>query len=410
MAAMLRARCGMTTLYAPTDISGQHLATVHDAYRKWLGAGYDLGALDVVLCTAAAEQLAGDPPWLLVVGGSGAAKTETITPLKAAGAHLVSTLSGEAGLLSGTNTKERAKDATGGLLKKIGPRGLLVIKDFTSILSMNRDTRTLILAALREIHDGRWSRDIGGEGGKTLTWEGRLVVIGACTTVWDSAHQVISTMGDRFLLVRPRLEDRRSAGRMAMSNVRSETTMREELADAVGKLLDTLGPTGKIMLTDDEAETVLDVADLLSRARSPVERDYKGEPLFAHALEVPTRLSKQLAQLARGGIALGMDREAAMAVVQRCAADTMPPMRRDILLDVAAHPDTATSEVVKRLQVPRKTVDRVLQELQLLGLLTVNSIDYGEHTRWIYSLAPDVSRPALARLAGNVSRGTGDRP
>jgi hypothetical protein len=125
---------------------------------------------------------------------------------------------------------------------------------------------------------------------------------------------------------------------------------------------------------------------------------------------VPTRLSKQLVQLARGGIALGMDREAAMAVVQRCAADTMPPMRRDILLDVAAHPDTPTSEVVKRLQVPRKTVDRVLQELQLLGLLTVNSIDYGEHTRWIYSLAPDVSRPALARLAGNVSRGTEDTP
>lgn len=396
----------MTAFRAPTDISGQRLAEVRKVYSKWLGAEYDLGALDVVLCAAAAEQLAGDPPWLLVVGGSGAAKTETIAPLKAAGAHLVSTISGEAALLSGTAEKERAKDATGGLLRKIGSQGLLVIKDFTSILSMNRDTRALILAALREIHDGRWSRDIGGEGGKTLTWHGRLVVIGACTTVWDSAHQVISMMGDRFLLVRPRLDDRRSAGRMAMSNVSTETTMREELADTVGKLLDTIGPTGTIKLTRDETEAVLDLADLISRARSPVERDYKGEPLFAHALEAPTRLAKQLVQLARGGLALGMDREDAMSVVERCAADTMPPMRRDVLLDVAANPDTPTAEVVRRLQVPRKTVDRLLQELQLLGLLTVDSIEHGEHIRWIYSLAPDVSRPALARLAGNVSTPT----
>jgi hypothetical protein len=142
----------------PTDISGQLLADVRASYTKWLGEKYDLAALDVVLCTAAAADLAGDPPWLQVVGGSGVAKTETIVPLSGAGAHLVSTISGEAGLLSGTALKERSKDATGGLLRKLGDHGLLVIKDFTSILSMNRDTRALILAALREIHDGRAER------------------------------------------------------------------------------------------------------------------------------------------------------------------------------------------------------------------------------------------------------------
>ena len=197
------------------DISGQHLGATHAVYEKWLSADYDLGALDAVLCTAAAQQLAGDPPWLQVVGGSGAAKTETITPLSNAGALVVSTISGEAGLLSGTAKKERAKDATGGLLREIGDSGLLVIKDFTSILTMNRDTRALVLSALREIHDGRWSRRIGGEGGRVIDWHGRLVVVGACTTAWDAAHQVIAVMGDRFLIVRPRTtgDARLSAGR-----------------------------------------------------------------------------------------------------------------------------------------------------------------------------------------------------
>jgi len=34
--------------------------------------------LDVVMATCAAERLSGDPAWLLVISGSGAAKTETV--------------------------------------------------------------------------------------------------------------------------------------------------------------------------------------------------------------------------------------------------------------------------------------------------------------------------------------------
>jgi hypothetical protein len=44
------------------DIPGTLLGDVHDAYLEWLGDDYDLGALNVVLCAAAAEKLSGDPP------------------------------------------------------------------------------------------------------------------------------------------------------------------------------------------------------------------------------------------------------------------------------------------------------------------------------------------------------------
>lgn len=204
-----------------TDKPGQ-LSRVHAAYRKWFGASYDLAALDCVLAAAAAEKLPGDPAWLLVVAGSGAAKTETIMPLTGAGATAVSTINGEAALLSGTAKKDRARNATGGLLRQIGSSGTLVIKDVTSILSMNRDTRALVLAALREIYDGQWIRNVGTDGGMTLKWKGRLVVIGAVTTAWDAAHAVISAMGDRFVLVRldsTSAGGRKAASRQAMRNV-----------------------------------------------------------------------------------------------------------------------------------------------------------------------------------------------
>jgi hypothetical protein len=78
---------------------------------------------------------------VLVVSGSGNAKTETVQALTGARAVLTSAISSDGALLSGTSAKEKAEDATGGLLRKIGSRGELVIKDFTSILSTSRDAR-----------------------------------------------------------------------------------------------------------------------------------------------------------------------------------------------------------------------------------------------------------------------------
>jgi hypothetical protein len=393
----------------PTDIPGA-LADVHTAYLQWFGDDYDLGVLNAVLCTAAARCLSGDPPWLLVVGGSGAAKTETIAPLAAAGAVTVSTISGEAALLSGTPAKSRAKKATGGLLRTIGSSGLLVVKDFTSILSMNRDTRALVLAALREIYDGHWSRNVGTDGGATLTWHGRVVLVGACTTAWDSAYQVVSTMGDRFALARLRSDDghRRQAGLQAMENVGEERSMRSGLAEVTRKLLEAaaarLDTEPEPGLTRAEMESLLGLADLVTRARTPVERDYQGSPAFAHALEMPTRFAKQLVQLARGGLLLGLDHDTALGVAARCCHDTMPPLRRIVLADVASHPDSFTPDVAERVQIPRSTVDRTLQELQLLGLLEVQHVAYGERVRWLYSLAPGTDRDALGKCTRNVSR------
>src|SRR5262249_57432309 len=80
--------------------------------------------------------------------------------------------------------------------------GILVIKDVTTILAGGRDGRAPVLAALREVYDGRYERNVGSAGGQTLRWEGRIAVVGAVTTVWDSANAVVAVMGDRFVLLR----------------------------------------------------------------------------------------------------------------------------------------------------------------------------------------------------------------
>jgi hypothetical protein len=360
--------------YSPWSV-----ADARKVFAKWLGKDYDTGTSDALMCTLAAAQLPGDPLWLLVVSGSGNAKTETVQAAKGAGAVIVSTIASEAALLSGTAKKERSKDATGGLLRSIGERGVLVVKDMTSILSMDRTTRGGVLAALREIHDGYWCRNVGTDGGRTLDWTGRLVIIGACTTAWDRAHDVIASMGDRFVIVRPSDEGREAAGRQAMANTGREELMREALQIAVAHVLAGMDTAVDLTLTDDEVETLLGAANLVTLARTAVDYDGRGNVIDAHAPEMPTRFAKQLQQLVRGGLALGMERDEAMALAIRCARDSMPPLRLAILLDVTANPNASTAEIRDRLDKPRTTIDRQLQSLNMLGVL--RSFDVGASGR-----------------------------
>lgn len=375
------------------------LTEVHAVFLRWLGDDYDLDVLDAVLCVAACEQLEGDPVWLLVVSGSGAAKTETVSPLAGAGAFVTSTIASEGALLSGTSKRERAKNATGGLLRKIGDRGLLVIKDVTSLLSMDRNARGAVLAALREVYDGKWERNLGSDGGQSLTWTGRIVVVGAVTTAWDRAHSVIAAMGDRFVLVRlDSTQGRTKSGRQAIANTGSEETMRAELSDAVAGLLSTVDATVDLALTEAEAERLLALADIVTLSRTGVEHDYRGDVIDAHAPEMPTRFAKQLTQIMRGAFALGLDRDRALQIATRCATDSMPPLRLAVLLDVAAHPDSTTHAVRKRMGKPRATVDRTLQALHMLGLVAVDEVEHGFNTVWHYRVDGAVDLEALALM------------
>jgi 5S rRNA maturation endonuclease (ribonuclease M5) len=375
------------------------LSDAHDVFRRWLGSDYDTDALDAVLAAAAVECLDGDPLWLLLISGSGNAKTETVQALDGIGALISSTISSCGALLSATPKNDRAKDATGGLLRRLEPRGLLVIKDVTSILSMSGDARAEVLGALREVYDGRWSRNVGTDGGQTLEWTGRVAVVGAVTTAWDKAHAAIASMGDRFVLVRmDSTIGRRKAGRQAISNTGSETRMRAELAAAVAGVLAGMDRT-PIAVTDAETDVLLAAADLVTLARTGVEYDYRGDVIDAHAPEMPTRFAKQLAQVVRGGVAIGMDRTEALRLAIRCARDSMPPLRLAIVDDIAEHPESSTAEVRKRIGKPRATADRQLQALHMLGVLECDEHEMvvagKDVTRWQYRLAENIDPDAL---------------
>jgi hypothetical protein len=385
------------------------LDDAHKTFCRWLGDDYDTDSLDAMLCTLAAHHLGGDPLWLLIVSGSGNAKTETVQAAAGAGAIVTSTISSEGALLSGSPKRDQAKDATGGLLRRLGPGGALVIKDVTSILSMHRDLRAAVLAALREVYDGYWSRNLGVDGGRTLEWQGRLAVIGAVTTAWDRAHAVIASMGDRFVLLRTdSTVHRLASGRQAIANTGSEIQMRSELVEAVAGVMAGIDLSRPAAVSDDDADRLMVAANLVTLARTAVDYDHQGNVEDAHAPEMPTRFAKQLAQVVRGGLSLGMERAEAMRLAIRCARDSMPPMRLAIIDDLARYPRSSVKDVRRRIDKPRNSVDRQLQALHMLGVLTCDEAE----TPWRYSLVsdvdpkalvPDMSSPGLLALEKSLS-------
>jgi len=355
--------------------------TIDDAsavYKKWFGPNYDITAAHAMLATIASEQLFGDPAWLLIVSGAGATKTEHVMSGRGAGAVVVSEITSPGALISGSSTKEKTKDSTGGLLVEMGERGVLGIKDFTTILSMHHDARSLIFSALREVYDGFYQRRVGSDGAKTLTWAGRLALIGGVTSSWDVHHAAVAAMGDRFLLVRLDSESeamRAEAFHHALLNTGRENEMRAELADTVGRVIGGLDAARVPKEISKEEMFILGgAANLVTRARTAVELDYRKDVESAHAPEMPARFAKQLLQIFRGACAIGIERREALNLAIRVARDSMPPIRLRILLSVRKLDvnglGISTTEIKDDLDLPWTTIKRQADALHALGLLT----------------------------------------
>ena len=345
-------------------------AQAEAVYARWLHDADQVPTRIVLAAFAANMFLPGDPVWVMLVGGSGIGKTERIMPI-AAMPHVVmaSTLTGEAALLSASPKRERAKNATGGALRQIGDHGVLVIKDFTSVLSMSRDRRAEVIAALREVYDGRWDRHYGTDGGQVLSWSGHCGFIAGCTTAIDTAHSVLDAMGTRFLFIRLPDADPDKIGRSALAHTGHEAQMRAELAQVTAGLLGNLGRPHEIH--EGVREWLLPLAALASLGRSPVERDYQGEIALVGDAEAPTRLIKQLGQLWRGCGMLGLDEARSWEAVRRAGLDSIPKLRRSVIEHLGRSAGTwqATTEVARAVRHPSRTTLRTLEDLDAHGIV-----------------------------------------
>jgi hypothetical protein len=375
---------------------------VEAAVRRWLYLP-DPQPLCAMLGAVAANRLSGDPVWLLLVGPPGSGKSELLGSLAGLpDVHPAATLT-EAALLSGTARKERAEGARGGLLRTIGRYGIIVCKDFGSVLSMPRDPRAQLQAALREVYDGSWTRHVGTDGGQTLSWQGKVGLLAGVTETVDRHHAVMAALGERFLLVRLNEADNAEQARRALAHAGREEEMRRDLGGAVASLFNS-GLADPRSLTDAEQDRLVSLALVVVRARSAVERDgYSRDVELIPSAEAPGRVVVQLDRLLAGLDAIGVERRQAWGVVERAALDSIPALRRAVIETLEAGENVKTGDVADIVRYPVQTTRRTLEDLAAHRVTRRDTGGSGKSDAW----ALTDSFAALYRAARTVPEVSG---
>jgi hypothetical protein len=354
------------------------LGEVNATFEKWLMLP-NLDPLHIMLGSVVANLLPGDPVSIGTIGAPSTAKTELLNSLsKLPFVRSASKLS-PAGLLSGTPKRQKDKNAKGGLLMEIGEFGIIAFKDFTTILSMRSDEKLELIAAIREILDGKWTRNVGADGGRELSWKGKVGIMFACTEAYDDHYGFIGALGDRFLL--SRMTRSPDAYDIAIKHTGAATeTMRDELADAVLGLFVSIGVIDPVTggftrdlkeppaITADEHRRIKDAASLAVHLRAHVTRNgYNREIENIHAPEGEPRIGLALGRMFTGLLLIGVEREHALNLVMTVAISSTLPVRRRAFEQLNDTPKT-TSDIAKAIDLPTNTTRRALEELTAYGL------------------------------------------
>jgi hypothetical protein len=333
----------------------------------------DLQAIRAMLGCAKAHYFGGgDPPWMFVVAPPGSGKT-TMAIMGAADLPEVRQLGSltPSTFLSGFYGRKEA-----GLLEKLGTtkeingvqttegNAILLVKDFTTVLSMRRESRSEILAQLREIYDGEYRKDFGT--GESKVWRGRITILAAVTPVIDRYYSVFSVLGERFLQLRWHRPESFEAGQRAIQQQGEEDIIRDEMRRVIKRIFadsNTNPPT----MTERAERRIASLAEVVAIARTHIFRNSYGVIEQVPEPEANTRISKSLAAVAKGIAALNQRRQVSEQDLQdafRVGIDCIPAQRCRLILAIARGRDW------QQVPLPRTIRDREIEELEALQLIT----------------------------------------
>ena len=345
-----------------------------DVFKKWLILD-DPEIIKIICACMFANRLPGDPLWLFIIAPPGGSKTEILSSLTGEFAVTVSTLT-EHSLISGLRQGKNPIDPS--LIPKLDGK-VLIIKDFSAILSMRRESREEILSTLRDAYDGECSKAFGSNVG-TVRYKSKFGLIAAATPIIDRFYSIEQQLGERFLKARIRSLNPDKVVTKSLANLGKEKIMRRELATAMQAiLLKTLVINNEPKFDPGIQEQLIALASLLALFRSGVSRNpYDNTIDFVPEAEIGTRLVKQLSKIAIG-LAIVDKREIVSQddyqIAKRVALDTLPSKKKAIIdalitLKIRNGDMYFTSQDIGNISdFPTETCKIILEDLRILNVI-----------------------------------------
>jgi len=353
---------------------GTEASTVYEAYNKWLFMP-DNVLIDVIFGTIIANRQSGHPLWMFIVAPPGGTKTEPLSSLLEAPDIVYKNTLGAKSLVSGQVLSGGADPS---LLPRLHER-MLVIEDFTTVLSIPPTFREEIFGILRSAYNGRYERDYGN--GRVFRCECLFGILAGVTPAIEHQAENFTALGERFLSYAPPIpkdvRGRRPYLKKAQENRGHELEMRAELKRVAAEALNYPFSSAPIIPGGIE-DCVLDLAQWTSLMRGVLKRDkYAARKEITHEpfSELGTRLVKQYSKLLDGiGRFKRLDivGEEEYSSIRRIAYSSVPSDRRRVLRAMSAEPGKAWSsgEVSEATGLPRYPMcERVAETLSMLGVL-----------------------------------------
>jgi len=368
------------------------LSEVKEVIKKWLYITDDK-IIDIILAVYIANRFGGDPLWLMLIAPPSSSKTELLRAYTGhKNSQFISMLTPST-LVSGLNTKKGEPS----LLPKLNDK-LVVLKDFTSILSMRSESQQEVIGQLRECYDGAYNKIWGN--GKVIDWSGKFGLIAACTPVWDSHYGVIGAMGERFLLYRSENIDGIEMGMQAQRTVGKEKQMRTDIQKIVHGFINQFDDVDIIQFDDDADinQMIVTLANFCAYARCPVERDRYDRSIKYHPIpEGPARLTKQFMQIGRALSVVNnrsvIDGEV-YQTIKKIGRDLMPTHRLRLLQHLwknKVYPYFSewqkTTDIADKINLPGRTAKLVLENLMVVGLLNRKRSGDAENSPYNWQLS-----------------------
>lgn len=367
----------------PVPAGLDHVAVAR-RFRKWLEMP-NAEPLEVLFGACYANRLEGDPLWLFLVAPPGGMKSELLLSLDGGTGVVVTTSLTPAALLSGASG-QGARDPS--LLAVLDGR-ILVIKDFTTILSLNRIAKDEIFGTLRDVYDGRIVKRFGT--GVVRKYHCRFGLLAGVTPAIGAAGTLNTSLGERFLRYRLpsplRLRRQQEVIRKALRNISVTSKMRAELARTSAAVLQREFPSSlSVDIPSAQLNKIIGLAQWVAALRGVVSKGpYTGLVEFNPMREVGTRLARQLAKLAMG-IAIykslppgggepaeGLCVDAGVyRTVAKVARDTVPDRVEALVRQLfvrGKRSDPNTAQLARWCRLPQGTVRSVLEDLTLLRVV-----------------------------------------
>lgn len=350
-----------------TDVGGPcSLEDLKATFKRWLYLEED-EIIDIILGVIKANEFKGDPVWLFLVSPPGSTKTELLRSLNTPLTYSISTLT-EHSLISGIGLRDGMPDPS--LIPKLDGK-TLIIKDFTTVLSMRRESRQVILGDLRDAYDGEVCK-VFGLGEKR--YKSHFGLIAGVVPVIENYTAIIQSLGNRFLMFRHNIENVDATTKKALRNQSKENEMRKQLQNVVERFL-LSHPIYDIHLGEEIENFLINLAYFVAVMRTQVSRDgYSKEITFIPSAEIPTRLVKQFKGLLLGLLVVRSKYQATdseLDILRRIANDTIPSKRAAIVKVLYNEEDRflTTQEIGDETGLPTSTCKIELDDMRLLGLI-----------------------------------------